>query len=346
MSDGLKIGVALPLTGDQSPVGRAMADVITFGVEHARADGIPVGVRVVDDQGSRDAAVIAAHTLAADTTVVAIVGHKNSEPSVVAAPIYCAARLAQVSQSSTDDALTSSGWDTAFRLCASNRLQAERAADFAVHELGARRAVAVHDGTAYGQPLVEAFTARLRERGAEALRTIEVRVGQTDFTDAVALVASAHAEVCFIGATEIEASLVARAIRAAGLPIQLMSAEGGPDNPFPALAGLAAEGSISTYAGVDPNQSEARREFRARCSRAGLELPSFGLECFDATQLVAAAVSSGNRTRDDLLSWIANCDFNGLTGAIRFSPHGDRIDPEVTLWRVESGRSVHLKGAS
>jgi branched-chain amino acid transport system substrate-binding protein len=345
MSETLKIGVALPLTGDQSPVGRAMADVISLGVDHAQAAGVALGLRVVDDEGSPDTAKLVARTLVEDIAVIAIVGHKNSEPSVVAAPIYCAARLAQVSQSSTDDALTSSGWDTAFRMCASNRTQAERAADFAVTELRAERTVAIHDGTAYGRPLVEAFTARLRERGRETLPDIAVRVGQTDFSDAVALVTSSQADVCFIGATEVEASLVARAIRAAGLSIQLMSAEGGPDNPFPALAGAAGEGSINTYAGVDPNQSEAGAEFRARCSRAGLALSSFGLECFDASQLVAAAIRDGVGTREEMRSWIARCDFNGLTGAIRFSPQGDRTNAEVSLWRIESGRSVHLQGA-
>ena len=111
-----RIGFAAPLTTPQSIVGVPMLRTIEMAVSDARARGLEVEVRAVDDKEDEGVATQVAAELVADPLVVAVIGHKNSGPSRAAGPVYAVAGLAQITQCSTDNALSRAGWPTFFRL--------------------------------------------------------------------------------------------------------------------------------------------------------------------------------------------------------------------------------------
>ncbi len=195
-----------------------MLRTVEMAAADARERGLDVEVKAVDDRENEEGAVTAAAELVSDSSVIAVVGHKNSGPSKAAAPVYADAGLAQVTQCSTDNSLSRSGWRTFFRMCATNERQAEVAAALANARLPGASSVAVHDGTAYGRPLVEAFARRLESLSGKPVRVLAMRVGQEDFSEIVDEIKTAGAGIVDLGATEIESSKLMKAIRAAGLP--------------------------------------------------------------------------------------------------------------------------------
>jgi len=314
-----------------------MLRVVEMAAADLSRDDIGLDVVAVDDAADDRIAVRVAGELVDNPTVVAVVGHKNSGPSGAAAPVYSAAGLAQVSQCATDNALTRSGWPTFFRLCADNERQAAAAAEFAASRLRPRSAVAVHDGTSYGRPLVEAFA-----RSIPSVLVLEMKVGQEDFSAVVARVRLAKADLVYIGATEIEGSKLMIALREAGSAAQLMTSEGGPQNPLAGLAGDSAEGSIHTYAGADPTATEAARHLIERCEREIGGAPSFALETYETVMVIADALGGGARIRAEVRDAIATADVEGFSGRIRFDSSGERIGAPVSLWRVVGGRMVPI----
>src|SRR5260370_19783852 len=130
-----------------------MLRTVEMAVADARARGLDVEVRAVDDRENEHVAARVAAELAADPSVIAVIGHKNSGPSGAAGPVYAAAGLTQVTQCSTDNALSRAGWPTFFRLCADNERHASVAAQFAYRRDPSARVVAGHDGTYYRRPL-------------------------------------------------------------------------------------------------------------------------------------------------------------------------------------------------
>ncbi len=323
-------------------VGVPMMRTVQLAVADARARGLDLELRAVDDRESEVIAANAAAELVADPSVIAVIGHKNSGPSGAAGPVYAEAGLAQITQCSTDNALSRAGWRTFFRLCADNERQASIAAGLAYSLHPSGRAVAVHDGTDYGRPLVEAFATRLQALSGRKVAVLAMHVGQEDFSEVVDALRAAHAGVVDIGATEIESSKLMRALRAAGLSAQVISSEGGPDNPLARLAGPAGEGSIHTYAGADPMATPSSRNLVQRCRDEIGETPSYVIECYDAVSVIAAALDTGAVTRTEVRDAIAVTDLEGLGGRIRFDEHGDRIDAPVSLWQVVRGRMVPL----
>lgn len=318
-----------------------MGEVVRLAVSELAPPRLALELVACDDRADDASAALAAERLVADSAVVAVVGHKNSGPCGAAGPLYHRAGLAQLTQSATDSSLSRRGWRTFFRLCADNERQAAVAAEFAIGELGSVRPAVVHDGTAYGQPLAAAFSGRVRELGVEPVARLAVRVGQADFDGVVARLGEAGADLVYVGATEVEGSKLTVAARRAGHRVRVMTAEGGPTNPFPHLAGAAAEGSVHTYAGFDASSSEEARALAGRCVGFG-GLPSYGVECHDAVRVISAALASGAGTRDEVRSAVAGTDVVGISGRIRFLPSGEREAAPVSLWRVESGRMVRL----
>lgn len=313
-----------------------------MAVADVRARGVDLEVRAVDDKEDEKVAAYVAAGLAADPSVIAVIGHKNSGPSGAAGPVYAEAGLAQVTQCSTDNALSRAGWPTFFRMCADNERQAAVAAEFVHSHMPAARAVAVHDGTDYGRPLVLAFASRLEALSGRHVTVLAMHVGQEDFSEIVEAIRADGAGIIDLGATEIESSKLMRALHEAGLKAQLISSEGGPDNPLARLAGLAGEGSIHTYAGADPMATPASRRFVQRCREEIGDTPSYVVECYDAVSVVASALAGGAQTRREVRDAIAATDLEGLGGRIRFDEHGDRIDAPVSLWQVVGGRMVPL----
>lgn len=317
-----------------------MRRVVELAVEDAQREGWDLDVAAVDDEADDTIAAEVAHRLCSEEAVIAVVGHKNSGPSRAGAPIYAAAGLAQLTQCSTDDSLSRSGWDTFFRLCADNERQAEVAAHYAHSHLKPARVAVVHDGTHYGRPLVEAFVKRMKALDTPPVRVLAMQVGQRDFSRAVESIREAHAQLVYIGATEIEGSKLTIALREAGVDAQIMTSEGGPDNPFARLAGDAAEGTIHTYAGADPSATEASRRIAQRCVTELGAAPTFMVECCDAVTAIVAALATGATTRAQMRDAVAQVDVEGLAGRIRFTSNGDRVNAPVSLWRVERSRMV------
>ncbi len=317
-----------------------MREIVLLALRDAAERGVKLELVAKDDRADEALAATVAEELADDPSVVAVIGHKNSGPSGAAAPIYHQARLCQITQSSTDSSLTSHGWDTLLRLCADNQRQGRLAAESAREEFGVRTAVVVHDSTAYGQPLAEAFAGRFTEIGGTVLERIPITVGQQHFDHELRRLLPLEADLVYLGTTEIEGSKLAAAMRDRLIGSLIMSAEGGPGSPFAKLAGAAAEGSLHTYAGTNPGSTETTRAATKRFHSLLGAAPSYALECYDAARLVTDAIAAGAGTREEVLAALRNSDHQGLTGRIAFLATGERQAAPVSLWRIKNGESV------
>jgi branched-chain amino acid transport system substrate-binding protein len=344
----VKIGFAAPFTGDQAIVGVPMRQCAELAISQANErDDLPFQLllQAEDDRADPAQAEIVARRFVADPAVIGIVGHKNSGPSGAAAPIYHAAGLAQIAPSSTNPQLSQQGYRTFFRLCAHDGVQGRVAAQYVVRVLGAQRVAVIHDQTDYGQPLAEVVRAAAQQEKAEVVLFEPISEGQTDFSPTVARLRELSPDLVYFALTEIESSILARQLRAAGVEARLFGTDGSRESQFLPLAGEAAEGVYQTYAGVDPESAPVAQNFVQEFQTRYGPVPVYGLEVYDATNLLIAAVmQAGQAERARVVEAVAGMrDFAGVTGPIQFEANGDRQDPQVSLWQVEQGQ-MHLLG--
>jgi branched-chain amino acid transport system substrate-binding protein len=338
----VKVGFAAPFSGDQAIVGVPMRQCAELAVDELNERNdfpFELILRAEDDGADPELATAVAERFVADQTVLAVVGHKNSGPSAAAAPVYSAAGLPQISPSSTNSQLSQQGYSTFFRLCAHDAVQGEVAAQYATRVLGARRVVIVHDQTDYGLPLAEVVRTAVEGEDAAVVLFEGITEGDTDFSKAVSRIQRLAPELIYFALTEIESSILAGQLRAAGLEALLFGTDGSRESQFLPLAGPAAEGVYQTYAGVDPVSAPAARSFVQHYEARYGAVPVYGAEVYDAVNLTAEALRrAGQADRQALLYELAHIrDFEGATGRIEFEPNGDRREPQVSIWRVIQG---------
>ncbi len=173
--DTIKIGVAQPLSGGLSALGKDLTNGVQLAINELNKEGFKLNGKLVtlemvamDDKANADEGVKVAQKLV-DAGVVAVVGHLNSGVSIAAAPVYAAKGIAQLAISSNPK-FTALGHTTALRLVANDELQARAVGSFAGSQIQGTKFAVIDDGTPYGKGLADAAADKLKAKKTIALR--------------------------------------------------------------------------------------------------------------------------------------------------------------------------------
>src|SRR4030066_1270124 len=114
-----------------------------------------------DDLCSAEGGQAAGTKLAADPTIVAVIGTSCSSAIRVAMPLWSAAGFTVISASNTAPDLTAEGNENNhpgyLRTAHSDSVQGKAAAEFAYTKMGFRKAATIHDGSIYAEQLQQVF---------------------------------------------------------------------------------------------------------------------------------------------------------------------------------------------
>lgn len=351
--DRVSIGLVAPLTGDQAYVGIGVLQGAQMAVEDANASGPIFGstrIKLVplDDQHNPTQAVMAANKLVSDPAVVGVVGHFNSSCSKAASSIYHEARLAQVSPASTNPEISRQGFDTFFRVCATDDVQGPTAANFVWLKLGVKKAVILDDQTTYGKGLANEFEKRFKSLGGEVLSHDGINQGEKDFTPLLTKIKSMRPELIFYGGVYPELALLLRQANKIGLKVPWLGGDGIFDVTLIKLATPAlSEGVYATMLGVDPHSLPDAADFVARYEARYGPIGSFSAYAYDAANVLIQAVRrAGSGNRETVLQEVQSTkDFEGILGAVNFDERGDAIGKSVGIFKVTQGKFEFIEEA-
>lgn len=349
--DKIEIGVAAPLTGDQAFIGIGMLQGAQMAMEDANAKGPIFGntrLKLVpmDDQHNPTQAVLVANKLISSPDAMGVVGHFNSSCSKAASAIYHEARLVQISPASTNPEISKQGFDTFFRVCATDDVQAPSAADFVWNKLGVKKIVILDDQTTYGRGLAEQFEKKFKEYGGTVLLRSGITQGEKDFAPLLTKIKSVNPELIFFGGIYPELSLLLKQSRKLGLNAPWMGGDGIFDSSLIKLASAEiAEGTYSTMLGVDPHTVPTAQDFVARYEARYGEIGSFSAYGYDAMSVLIEAIRrAGKKDREAILAEVKNTkDFPGILGPINFNQEGNAIGKSVGIFKVENGKFKFLE---
>ncbi|MDX6770999.1 MAG: branched-chain amino acid ABC transporter substrate-binding protein [Elusimicrobiota bacterium] len=343
--DRVKIALAVPLTGDLAADGRGLERAARLAFEE---DPQTAELVVFDDRGDPLQAVSVARQIAEDPAVLAVVGHLTSGCSVDAARVYAAAGIPMITPSATAPVLTlqqeSGGWPgerVVFRLPPSDAVQGDALAEHAVKRLGARVFAVLHDRTAYGLGIAEAFTAGVEKRGGKVAVFEPVERGARDFSPALDALDAGRVGALFYGGVYPEAGPLLRRARARGFSGHFLAGDGVKSGDFVASAGPAAEGALLSVAGVPLEDLPSAADFAARYQARHGEPPrTFDHYGYEAARIALAAARKAGRDRRRALDWIRAARHESMVGPFIFDSKGDSLKSLVTVLRVERGRFV------
>jgi len=334
----IKIGLGSMLTGDYAGMG---IDIMN-GAEMAVAEkgailGHPVVLQAEDDGCAGPASVAVAEKFCNDPLVVGLVGYMCSGGSKPASDIHNKYKLVMVSPSSTALELTARGIPIFFRTCWNDKIQAGRAAAFALSR-NWRNVAVLHDKSDYGQSLSEDFAGHIESNGGKVVASEGITRGDKDFSPVLTKIKPLRPQLIYFGGMSAEGVLIARQMKRTGIKARFMSDDGCyTEKDFIQAGGSATNGSFVTYA-KEPDPAWVER-FEAKYGPR----QTFSPQAYDAANILMRAVEkvAGRQTDGSLVigkkplrDAVAATEYEGITGKIVFDAHGDRTGSVVVVYEV------------
>jgi branched-chain amino acid transport system substrate-binding protein len=285
----------------------------------------------VEDSGcSAEGGQTAATKVAADPSIIGVIGTNCSSAMTAAMDTVSEAGLVILSSSNTAPALTFADQTYKpgyFRVCHTDLFQGAVAAEFIYNEVGARTAATIHDGSPYADQLQEVFATKFKELGGEVTFQGAVNIGDTDMRTILTSVAADTPDVLYFPIFEPEGPfLVAQSSEIAGLEdTVLLGADGLLVDSFPENAG---ENLIGGYLSGPYVMGEPYREFLKKWEDRFGGVPPSGFHAFaydasnillDAIEKVAVVDSDGSihvprgALRDAITE---TSNYDGLSGTL------------------------------
>ena len=166
--------------------------------------GREIELAVEDEMCTSEGGQAAAQRLAADPTIVGIIGPSCSSAAQGALPIISEAGMLTVSPSNTSPALTSTDIEAGgvwrpgyYRITPNDRFQGELAAQFAYHILAGRTVATIHDGGTYSESLAAVMREVFVALGGEVAFEGSVNVGDVDMSAILIEVSASGPDVLF-----------------------------------------------------------------------------------------------------------------------------------------------------
>jgi branched-chain amino acid transport system substrate-binding protein len=309
-----------------------------------------------DDGCSAEGGQAAGTKLAADPSIVAVIGTSCSSAARVAVPLLSQAGFVIISASNTAPDLTRPGDPNQhpgyLRTAHNDEVQGAAAAKFAFEKMGVKKAATIHDGSLYAESLQAVFAKTFKEMGGEITTQEAVDPNATDFKSVLTSIASGSPEFIYMPIFVKAGSLIInQAKQVPGLEnVSLMGADGMFSPDIPEGAGDAVEGVFVSSPDLAAFSADYKTTFLPKYKElAGVDEPVsiFHAHAFDAVNMVFAAIEKvAVQDEDGTLhiprkalrdAMYATKDYKGLTGNLSCTPTGDCADPKIAVYEYHAG---------
>jgi branched-chain amino acid transport system substrate-binding protein len=350
------IAYALVISGADETIGIDSRNGIEIAVEDkGQILGHNILLTGEDEQCKPEGGLTASTKLAADQSIIAVVGTSCSDAARTGIPILSQAGLSIVSPSNTEFDLTQPGNENQHpgyaRTAHNDIVQGKAAAEFAYHVLGAQKAATIHDGSLYANKLQGIFVGNFKEMGGTVTSQERIDPSETDFNPVLTSIARFEPDLIYYPIFVRAGSIVTRqAQEIPGLEnTALMGADGMFSPDMVEGAGDAVEGlyvsSPDSTAFSDTYKSDFVPKYLERFGTEPINI--YHAHAYDAFMLIANAIEKvAVQDQDGSLhiprqalreALYITKDHQGLTGNLSCTPTGDCADPHIAVYEYHAG---------
>ena len=341
------------LSGADSSLGEDSKQGVEVAIDDLGGKFKGRDIRLTTEDGlcTPDGGATAAQKLAADSTIVGLIGSSCSDETVGGIASLTAAGLTTISPSNTRPALSAPDRDATYagylRTAHSDAFQGKAAAEFVYNELKFTKAATIHDGSTYAQALQGVFAEEFVKLGGTITAQEAVTKETTDMSAVLKTVSASKPEIIYFPVFVAAAGFLrAQVATVSGLEnVKTMGADGHFSPDFLKAAGASAVGhylSSPNFAAFGPGYAELLTKLAAKFG--GKPLSVFHAHAYDATNILFKALEKvAIENADGSLSIpkgalrdaiYATKDFAGITGTLTCTPTGDCGAPVIGVYQV------------
>lgn len=344
-----KIGVFVPLTGENAQNGQQIRDAVELYAkqynEGQHKHTITLVVR--DDRGEPKTATNIAREFSQDQDIIAVVGSFTSTASMAAAPILSKAGIPQISPTSSHPDFTSLG-KYVFRGTPTQAIEASLIADHVTKKLGDKKAAVVYRQDDWGNSASAVFEKSFAADGGTIVGAEAVAPDSRDLRTLVTTLKEKNPDSVYVALQYSSAAVLAQRMRASGWQPNVITATSLYTHKLVELAGAdLVEGWYVPAFFFAESTNPVVKNFVAQFSQAyGQKPDAFGAVGYDSIGMIGAALdkvdATGSAGRKALGEAMFGVQLQGATGLMKFDSHGD-VQKPITWLRIHNGQFVPVE---
>lgn len=356
-ADGIKIGINYELTGGVASYGQSSVDGIMMAFDEINAAGGIDGKQIIpvkiDNKSESAEATSVATRLMTNEGVVLSLGPATSGNFMATIPVAKQNKIPVLSSSSTADVGVTTDakgnvYDYAFRLCFNDSFQGVTMANFALNNLGAKKAVIIKDTSSdYGKGLAENFKATFEGAGGQIVAEEGYVKNDKDFNAVLTSIKGKDFDVIFIPGYYEEAGLIIKQARDLGINFPVLGADGFDSPVLLELAGAEALNDVyysNHYSSLDedPLVKDFIDKFKEKYNT---EPNAFNALGYDLGRWAADAIKrAGSQDSAAITKALAETKgFAGVTGTFDMDANHNPVKSIVVIGLENGAQATSIK---
>jgi branched-chain amino acid transport system substrate-binding protein len=363
-NDPVHIAWALVVSGPNETLGVDSRNGIEIAVDDAGGKILGHDIKLDGEDEGCDAGPgqTAGTKLAADPTILAVIGTSCSSAARAAVPLLSKAGFLIVSPSNTAPDLTEVGnpnnYPGYMRTAHNDNIQGAVAAQYAFNVLKVTKAATINDGSLYADKLQQVFCKSFTDMGGTCTKQSAIDPNQTDMSSVLADIAADQPEMMYFPIFLPAGALIIEQVRKSSdanfSKIYLMGADGLFTPDVTKGAGDYVEGfRVSSPVLAGSAYDAFKVKYQAKFGTEPISI--FHAHAYDAFNIIKAAIEKvavqdpdgtlhiGRQALRDAA--FATKDFQGLTGVLTCTPApnpatgpGDCANPTIGVYEYHAGQ--------
>jgi branched-chain amino acid transport system substrate-binding protein len=354
-TDPIHIAYLLVVAGPNETLGVDSRNGIEIAIDDAGGKILNHDVKFDGEDGGCDAGPgqTAGAKLAADSSIIAVIGTSCSSEARAAVPLLSQAGFVIISPSNTAPDLTEAGnannYPGYLRTAHNDKIQGAVAAKYAYEVAKITKAATIHDGSLYADKLQAVFAENFKKMGGTITAQTAVDPNQTDMSSVLADIAAGAPEMIYFPIFQPAGPLIIQQARQNAVlkGALLMGADGlfSPDVVKGAgdfVEGFRVSSPLVTGAAYD----EFVAKYQAKFGKAPISI--FHAHSYDAFNIIKAGIEKvavvdadgtihiGRQALRDAI--YATKDFKALTGVLTCGATGDCANPTIGVYEYHVGQ--------
>lgn len=338
-ADTLKIGAVFPLSGPQSTFGEESMNGVMLALDDLKASDAALAGKITlvkEDEKSNpiDAGNAAKKVLNVDKVDV-IFGSVASSNTLAMTELVKNADKPLVTPASTNPTVTEKG-DMVFRTCFIDPFQGSVLANFALSNLGKKKAAILLDHKSdYSKGLAQFFKEAYKAGGGEIIAEESYEAGKKDFKTQLTKLRAAKPDVLLVPGYYNEVGLIMKQAKQMGFAVTMLGGDGWDSPSLYTLAGADAvkDHYFSSHFAPDDTDPAVQNFVKAYTARYKVAPGAMAALGYDGVLVIADAFkrAGGGDSAAMKKALASTSGFKGVTGVISINQKRDAEKDAVVL---------------
>jgi branched-chain amino acid transport system substrate-binding protein len=325
-AESIKVGVVLPLTGEQAKFGEIEKNSFLLALEEINGaggvNGKKIELVIEDDTGKPDVGRSAMEKLITQDKVPVVGGGYSSSVSFAMAAVAQQRKIPFVVNTGSDDKITEQKWDYVFRLNPPASEYPTSVNEFLKEVVKPQTVAILHENTNFGQSSSKSFAEQAEKLGLKVAMKEGYQSGAVDFKPLLVKVKAANPDLVYMVSYVMDAALLMRQSKELDLNPKLFVG-GGAGFTLPEFvknAGDAAEYvySADLWAPTAPYKG-AKEYYEKYVAKYKSETEYHGAEAYACLYVIADALKRAkSHTPPDIREALTKTDMMTAFGQVKF----------------------------